>query len=189
MYKVVTPVVTEPVSLAELKTHLRQTGSDAPEDSLLVDVLAGAREWCEAYCGRALAPQTLELFLDTFPADAIALPRPPLVSVTSIKYKDYLGVETTVSASDYIVDTDSDVGRVVPAYGVSWPSFTVYPVNPIRIRYVAGYTTAPAAVKDAIKLYAGLLYVNRDLAVAEDTERVMSAIRALLDPYRVRWWD
>jgi uncharacterized phiE125 gp8 family phage protein len=189
MYKVVTPAAVEPVSLSELKVHIRQTGSDASEDALLDDVLRGAREWCEAYCGRALCTQTLELILDRFPGCDIKLPKPPLQSVTSIKYKDSTGTESTVDTSDYIVDADSDIGRVVPAYGLYWPSFTAYPVNPIRIRYVAGYTAVPAAIKDAIKLYAGLLYVNRDLDVAEDTDKVALAVRALLDPYRVRWWD
>lgn len=190
MYKVVSAVATEPVSLAELKTHLR-LGSDTTEDSLLDDLLRSAREWCEGYTGRALGGQTLELLLDAFPESEIVLPCPPLVSVTSIKYKDSAGTETTVSTSDYIVDADSVLGRVVPAYGVSWPTFTPYPVNPIRIRFTCGYTpaTAPASVKDAIKLRAGLGYVSRDLETGEDTERVMKAVRDKLNPYRVRWWD
>lgn len=184
MYKVVTPIAVEPVTLQELKTHLK-LGAETVEDTLLEGLVRSAREWCEAHIRRAVATQTLELLLDYFPPHGIVLPRPPLQSVTSIKYKDYAGTETALSASAYVVDSDSDVARIVPAYGTYWPAFVAYPVNPIRIRFIAGYTDLPRSIKEAIILKASLGYLNRDLAVAAETGSAVDAIYSLLGPYRV----
>ena len=191
-YKVVTPVAVEPLTVPEVRLHLRLDASTT-EDSLLFSLIKTAREYCEKYTGRALAPQTLEVLMDAFPcAWAISLPMAPLTSVTSIKYTDSAGTETTLAASEYIVDTDSRVGRVVLAYGKTWPTFDPYPSNPIRIRYVAGYTKAPEPIVQAMKLLVGYWYNARE-ADAPTTDRGSAspefAVKALLSPYRNRWWD
>ena len=80
-----TPPAIEPVTLEELKDHLRVDSVD--EDALLTGLLAAAREWCEGFQNRAYITQTLQLWLDEWPAgNAIVLPRPPLQSVASVKY-------------------------------------------------------------------------------------------------------
>lgn len=185
MFKVITPVSTEPVTTAEVKLHLRLT-SDTTEDSLITNLITSAREYCENYTGRALATQTIEMLLDSFSSSSIELPMPPLQSITSVKYKDSDGAETTMDAADYIVDTDSDVGRIVLPYGSSWPSFVPYPANPIRIRYVGGYTTAPKTIKQAMLLLIGYWYANRDMIGSVDPDTAF-AVKALLSQYRVRW--
>jgi len=90
-YKVITAVTAEPVSLADAKLHLRldDIGGSHPHDALVTSLISSAREFAEHYTGRALAQQTLEVALDSFPnGDTIDLPRPPVASVTSIKYDD-----------------------------------------------------------------------------------------------------
>jgi uncharacterized phiE125 gp8 family phage protein len=70
-----------------------------------------------------------------------------------------------MSTDDYIVDTNSEPGRIVLPYDGSWPSDTLYPVNPINIEYVAGYgtsTNVPKTIKQAMKLIVGDLYENRE---------------------------
>jgi len=156
---------------------------------LLTGLILVARDYCEGFTGRAFATQTLEVYLDTFPYGAIELPMSPLQTVTSVKYKDSAGTEVTLSATtDYIVDADSRVGRVVPAYGTAWPSFTPYPVNPIKVRYVTGFVSAPEKVKQAIKLLVGHWYANREASGAISKE-VEFSTRALLSQYRYRWWN
>jgi len=181
-YKVTVPVVTEPLSLAVLKSHLRVTSGD--EDALLDSMIVSAREWCESYTGRGLARQTVEVYLDYW-EDEIELPLPPLASVTSIKYKDSAGTETTVAAASYVVDTDGPIGRIVPAYGTTWPNFTAYPVNPIRIVAVTGYLTAPKSVVQAMELLIGEWYAKREAGEISDV--CMTRVAYLLAPYRVRW--
>ena len=89
----------------------------------------------------------------------------------------------------YAVDTDSEPGLVVPAYGESWPSARDE-VNAVRVRFVAGYGDAsdvPAAIKTWIKMRVGTLYVNSTTIV---TGTIVEALKrdyvdGLLDPYRV----
>lgn len=186
MIKTITPAGYEPIAMSELKLHLRLT-DDTTEDPLLSTLIAAARQYCEQHTGLAFGTQTLELILDAFPTSAISLPTQPVQSVTSIKYKDYLGVETTVSTADYVVDTDS--ATIAPAYGKYWPTFTAYPINPVRIQYVAGYTTIPESLQQAMLLLIGHWYENREgtiiSAVSKELEFAVSSLLAL---HQVRWW-
>src|SRR3990167_5324560 len=97
----VTPTVSDLISLAEAKENLRIISSD--HDSLITRLITGAREWIEGYTGLSVGVQTWELRLDCFPAqhcavDVIDVPKPPLLSVSSVKYNDTGGVEQTLSA-------------------------------------------------------------------------------------------
>ena len=97
MVRIITPVATEPITLAEVRQHLRLPEDEA-EDGLLMSLITTARAYCENYTRRALAEQTLEIYLDKFPGiDPIVLPCPPLQSVTEIGYKDSTGEETILS--------------------------------------------------------------------------------------------
>jgi hypothetical protein len=111
------------------------------------------------------------------------------VSVTSVKYKDSAGVETTMTVNvDYLVDTDSTVGRIVLPYGVNWPLFTEYTVNPIKIRYTAGYAAyaLPKTAKQAMLLHIGYFYAHRDaVELDEETDR---AIKRLLTLHKAGWF-
>ena len=84
------------------------------EDTQLTEWIKVAREYGEDYTGHAFAPQTWEFYLDKFPCrDNFELPKTPLTSVTSLKYKDSAGTETTMTANtDYIVDADSQPGKI-----------------------------------------------------------------------------
>jgi hypothetical protein len=54
----------EPVTLAEMKRHLREFDSVTSADSDITDLIVGAREWVEDYTGRALIDQTWRLTID-----------------------------------------------------------------------------------------------------------------------------
>ena len=160
------------------------------EDSLLAGLIQAAREYAEGYQNRALCTQTWELVLDDWPrGDYVDIPLPPLQSVTDIKYKDNAGTETTWAATDYIVDTDSFVGRVALAYGCSWPNTILYSVGGIRIRFVAGYGTAayvPQVVKQAILLLAAHWYENKEtVLVGSISKEIEFTVHALLGLNRV----
>jgi len=178
--KLITPPASEPVSLAEAKAYLRVDTND--EDALISGLITAAREYCESFQNRAYITQTWELSFDDFPNMPLKLPRPPLVSVESVKVIDSTGAETTLDPSDYIVDTDSEPGRIAFAYGKCWPSVTLQPVNAVKIRYTAGYDDAqkvPQSVKQAMLIYIAHRYEN------PDTDDVPEVVRTLLWPDRV----
>lgn len=184
MIKIITPVATEPITLGEVRQHLRLPENES-EDSLLLSLITTARTYCEHYTRRALAEQTLEICLDRFSGNGpIQLPCPPLRSVTEIGYKDSGGDETILSPSTFLVDMDCEPGRVLPRFGSAWPVFTPYPTSPIRIRFVVGYADLPAAIRLAILLLIGHWYENREATGTVGNE-IHFSVHALLAPYRV----
>lgn len=169
---------------------------DTTEDDLISALITAAREYCEGYTGRALATQTIEAYPPCFPRkNEIEIPYPPLQSVTSVKYTDSSGTETTMTAdTDYIVDADSNVGRIVLPYAGTWPTATLYTVNPIKIRYVAGYYASnpiPKMIKQAMLLLIGHWYESREaVLIGQGTmsKKIEFAVDALLSMYRARWF-
>jgi len=184
MLRIITPVETEPVTLVEVRQHLRLPEEPA-EEELLLALIKTARAYCEDYTRRALAEQTLEMYLDRFPVNSpILLPCPPLRSVTEIGYKDSTGAETILPALDYLVDTDCEPGRILPAYGTAWPVFTPFPASPIQIRFIAGYAVLPEPIRQALLLLMGHWYENRE-ATGTAKDQTAFSVHALLSPYRV----
>ena len=183
------PPTEEPVTLAEIKDHLRVSGT--AEDSLLTLYAQMAREAVEEETWRALMPQTWVLYLAGWPADGIIeLPRPPLASVTSIKYTDEDGVEATLAASNYRVDTAREPGRVVLAPNGEWPSDVLDSVNGVAVTFVAGYADAsavPPMAKAAILLQIGEIYANREAVIVGSTPQVTPAVQRVLNLLRVRY--
>jgi uncharacterized phiE125 gp8 family phage protein len=167
-------VATVANAACEFAASIIKKGFETAEDSLLTRSITVAREYGEEYTRRAFATQTWELVLDDFPSkDFIELPKAPLQSVTSVKYKDYAGTESTMTVTtDYIVDIDSEPGRVVLAYGKTWPSFTAYPSNAVCARYICGYdgTTniIPKCFIQAMLFHVGLLYKYRDSDIPKE---------------------
>lgn len=183
-FKIITPIATEPITLAQVKAHLRLDLSDTSEDNQLTQWISAAREYGETYTRRAFATQTVEMTLDSFPYEEyIELSRAPLQSVTSVIYKDYNAVETTFT--DYIVDIDNEPGKVILAYGKPWPSFTPYPANAVRIRYVCGYDntrTIPKIFVDAMLFHVGLFYKYRDEGIPKE---YTDSLNRLYYPHRI----
>lgn len=175
--RITTP--TEPVTLAEAKLHLRVDGTD--EDALIQGLISAARETCEDRTEGTVPVTGWRLTLDTFP-DAIKLPRPPIVSVESVKYLDTAGVQQTLSPLDYVVDTVSAPGYIVPAFGKAWPE-TRDQINAVEVEYTAGSATPPAAIKAWMLLAIGEMFMNREGSAERPAVSHGFADR-LLDPFR-----
>jgi uncharacterized phiE125 gp8 family phage protein len=161
---------SEPVTLIEFNRHLRaDSDCDAGgEGQYKIDIITTARAEIEDRLSRQIMTATWVAYMDEFPGDDfIVLPFGNLQSVTSVKYKNSSGTETTMTvSSEYIVETNGNqCGRIVLPYGKTWPSFTAYTSHPIAITFVAGWTSSssvPYQIKAAIKLVAADLYANRE---------------------------
>lgn len=173
--KVITAATVDPVSVLEVKDHLR-IDQDV-EDVKLELFIRAAVDWFEWRTGRTLHDTTLEIAFGRFPSGKcpIVLPRAtPLIEVASVTYLDSDGASNTWSSANYIVDTYEDVGRIAPAYGQSYPSFTPYPLNAVRIRYRAGIangspqTYPKEGIRQCIFEIAGALYLNRENVIPTD---------------------
>ena len=154
----------EPVSLADMKLHLRV--DHAHEDDLIEAFMDAARAYAEKVLTyRAFVTQTIEATLDDWPGREIHLPRPPLRDVNSITYFDEDNTPDTVDLADVFIDTASEPGKIVLNRGEEWPDTVLRPANGIVIEYEAGYGVAadvPAEFKQGLKLIVGHWYRNRE---------------------------
>jgi uncharacterized phiE125 gp8 family phage protein len=145
------------------------------EDSLLSAIIQSARECVEDITGRQLLTATWDFFQKDWPStNAIKLPFGNLQDVTSVSWKDTDGIETTLTEiTDYLIETNGDqCGSVVLPYGVSWPSGTLYPSNPIKFRFDCGWESAaevPSKIKAAILMICADLYENRESQIISAT--------------------
>lgn len=184
-----TAPTSEPVTLAELKDHLRIERDEHVDDLLLAGYLKAARQYIEKAQGRQHMTATWKRYLSGgFYAPEIELPYAPLQSVTSIQYIDTNGDTQTLSTSVYSVDTKATPGRVYLAYNQAWPS-TRGIINDVTITYVAGYTAAslvPSTIKSAVMLLAAHLYnVREPVTVGVSSSVVPFGLQMLIEIDRV----
>lgn len=181
------------LAACEFGTSATRLTSSVYEDDLLNAINTAAREHIEDITRRQLIMATYDYYLDAWPGRStpydvlitpadenfVRLPFGNLQSVTHVKYTDSAGTITTMAVStDYLVETNGDqCGRIVLPYSKSWPSATLYPSNPIAIRFVCGWTTAalvPYKIKAAIKMVAADLYENRTAFIEASSRAVIA---------------
>ena len=182
------------VAACEFSTTVIRLTATTIEDDLLNDIITTSREHVEDITRRAIITQTWDFFLTEWPtADFIKLPKGNLQSVSYVKWKDTDGDLTTLTEdTDYHVEQNGDqCGRIVLPYATSWPTGTMYTVQPISIRYVVGWTTralVPYKIKAAMKLICADLYSNREAQVLSGQDyRKNEAVMDLLGSARL--WD
>ena len=196
----------EPLSLNEVKQHLKLEEEDGADDALIAGLIRVAREQAERFTGRALITQGYSLWLDAWPrrrdarlhegwregaltegpAQAVELPRPPLQAVSTILAYDEADQATEFPASAYTVDRASQPGRVVLRRGAAAP-VAARAANGIEIRFTAGYGDSPDAVPEAIRqgllMKVAQLYEGRGDDPWQTVESTGAA--SLWRPYRV----
>lgn len=161
--------------LSHCRIDLAQPGCDADTVNGWIDA---ATEQAELLTGRQLIHATYAMHLDRWPCGYIAVPKPPLSSVTHIKYyAPGSAVLTTWAAANYIVDAPSGPkaqnARIVLAPTASYPSVESRP-GAIVVTFVAGYGPTDTAVPESIK--AGmLLQISRFNESREDAAGAFSA--------------
>lgn len=196
----VTPPAVDPVSLDDVKDHLRIF--DTSEDGSVELYAAAARETMEAarYPGLdiCLITQTWDLFLDAFPRgiNVIEIPKPPLQTIVSISYTNPQNVTTTLDPATYSVDNAPELGpgtgpaRVAPVSG--WPGVSLRALNGVKVRFTAGFgddrSAVPANLQVALMMLAGTAFENReatgDASAAKSIKMVPFGYEAYVGLYR-----
>jgi uncharacterized phiE125 gp8 family phage protein len=145
----ITPPFALPVSLDAAIVAARADGAGMDAE-IELDVRAIAGEVQHAI-QRALIEQTWRVTLDAFPA-AVKLTMPPLIAVEHVKFYDADGILQTLDPQDYITDSVSEPGYVMPAPGRSWPA-TAARINAVEVQYRCGYGANYTAVPAEIQSY------------------------------------
>lgn len=164
---IVTAATKAPITLDEAKNYCSVI-DETIDDTLIQVLIDSATKYVEDWTTRKLINVTLLMTLDRFPLYVITVPRAPFSVVNSIKYLDSAGDQITLDAADYTVDNKTELGRIVPSSGNSWPQ-TFEEINAVEIEFVAGYgpdeVDVPDTIKSAIYLTIDDLYNNRSTQI------------------------
>lgn len=148
-----------PVSLTDFKDQLRIEHAD--QDRLLVTKIQAAVGEVEQVINAAVIARDFVLNLSNWPTEAtdetdkILIPNPPLISVTSIEYRDEADALQTLDPAEYRVSAV----RPIPYIEITGSAPVVYGSgDSIAINYKAGWATTPGEVpfqlREAILLRA-----------------------------------
>lgn len=173
------PPTEEPISLGDLKAHLRIT--ETAEDSALQGFIRAARRAVEARGGLSIISQRWRLSFDAPPSRILTLPRAPIASIDAVEAVSDAGA-AVIGTELYSVETGA-VGRI-KSEG-PWPRGRT--IAGYRIDFTAGWSVASAApeeLKLAVRMLAGHFFENREGAQAERVFAVPQAVDALIAPFR-----
>jgi uncharacterized phiE125 gp8 family phage protein len=182
--------IAEPVSLAEVKQHLRVDIPD--DDALILALISSARQMAETLTNRQLLPATWNLVLDAFPGPSLmGVPAGLSYSIPGhaiLIPQDMNFNLVTMPPEDYVVTSTDDLTRITPIFGQIWQP-TLPQIGAVAVQFVAGYgdsTQVPEGIKHWIKLRVDSLYNQRgEVAFARGRMDKLPYVDALLDPYRI----
>ena len=155
------------LAACEFGTSILTSAPMISDDDELNELIANGRLAVENDTSKKIMSQTWDYCPKSWPSgDRIKIPFGNLTSVTSVKWKDSDGTETTlVENTDYVViQNGTQCGFIGLLYQGSWPSGTLYPHNPITIRFTCGWVTAaevPSIFKQAVKKWCVNNYANK----------------------------
>lgn len=157
------------------------------EKARVMDALVGtATGWAQRLTNRQLITATIEFWFSSFAdacakacrhpgkysPDTILVPRPPLQSLTHIKYYDTANVLQTLASSNYTVvapqGDDAGPAWIRPVPAAVYPNTYCRP-DAVQIRVVCGYgdeaADIPAGIRQGMALYVAEMFERREMAV------------------------
>lgn len=183
-HAIIAPPAAEPLTLAQVKAHLRL--DDNADDTLLTSLIAAARQYLEATTGLALITQRLRFYFDDWPQDGlIQLPIAPLQSLESVTVYDAAGNSQAVALTGHVLDAAASPARLF----IATQPPTSRPLNGIEIDVTAGFGNTGADVPDtltrAMLTHVALMYELRG-AIPSDMQpaAVPAGYDRLVAPFR-----
>lgn len=206
---VVSPPAAELFGVDEAKSHINNLG-DSSKDGDVLSALVAARQHIENVLKRSLCTQTFDWILPGFADDfglywvsgarypyapdcnGFEIPRPPLISVDALYYRDADGAEQSISSSNFRVIAPrgplASCGRLFASGSYTWPA-TIAEPDAVRLRFTAGYggpEQVPEPIRQAAKLLLGDFFENREAQFVGVSVQDNPTVMRLLDPYIVR---
>lgn len=186
----------EPLTLAQLREHLRVDDDVTEWDVSIAAYARAARRLCEQMMRRAIVLQTRVLRMDRFPDAAdqhISLPGGKVQSVTSVTYTDSAGSAQTFAGYNAELGSERYTGRLFLQREQAWPVDVADVGLPVVITYEAGYDieSSPADVIPeehliVIRMITDALFNERS-ATPEAAVNASPILRSLI--YAGRVWS
>jgi len=166
------------VSLATVKAALKIDYTD--DDTELTRLIAAATSWVETYTGLKMTQASRTMRLREWKRTVFS--ELPWVSTTSVTYTDLSGATITmVSGTDYWVDNSQQLAAIEFLEEPTMKDGTLATVT-----FVAGYSTEPNEVVQAIISLVGLWYNNPEAAQPVGLQVVPLGGQFVLEHLRVR---
>ncbi len=181
---ILTPPEANPVSLPQIKRHLRI--DHAEDDEYLIEIAEAATLHVEALIGQSLITRTVRQFVDTVPASrSIPLEAWPINNVQEVRGYDLEGNPNLISADHYMLDNRMDPAALVLNTNVNFNAFS----NGLEIDLVIGYgetgVDIPSNITRAILVLIAHWYEFRGtLPAGDETALIPDGLNVLLAPVR-----
>lgn len=181
----------DPVTLAEAKAQMRVL--HANEDDLITRMISAASRHVENRIGRNLLKRTVTYKRLGFAraCAAIVLPRPPVITVSSVSYVDADGATVVLSAGAYVLLPGPVEDRLAPASGASWPN-AHRGMQSVIVVYDSGYgavaSDVPEDLRHAVLLLVQHFYAHRSAVMDGPAVVTPMAVDALIEPYKTTGW-
>lgn len=176
--------VVEPVSVSELKAHLRIDEDFSQDDLYLQTLITAARVHVENASDRTLIRSKWRMKFDVFPAWEIPLPKPPIMSdAVEVTYIPSDGLFTPQTFTNFRTDRDSTPAFIRPQWNGFWPTCRGAE-NDVTVTYWAGFgpggDSVPTPARHCILMLAAGWYANRESIVQGAINPVPMAVELML---------
>lgn len=174
------------ITLQEAKDHLRVT--DNNQDAVIFDCIKGATSLIESYTGQLLQSSTYCAYLDEKEVVAystLEIWKYPITAISSVKYLNTSGTETTLDSATYSTDITDCPTRI---YLTSTPTTQADKLNVWRVYFTAGHTNRDyiaAELINWVKIFTAFFYQTRQPEYAGYTvSEIAYKYKEALDKYR-----
>lgn len=165
----------EPVGVDDVKVNSYVIDDETEHKFIREDLIPTARRYVEELAKRSLITQTRTQSYDYMPCSPVLLRYGPVQQVNSVAYTDTNEAAQTLASTYYNVDAVRNPGRLLVAYGQTWPT-AFNKANSVVITYVAGFgatgKSVPNIYRRAIIVLCTHWYQNRDQFGCVDDDMV-----------------
>lgn len=188
----VTAPAVAPVTLADVRLHVRADPNDTSEDGYLQGLIDAAVAMVDGQgsLGRAMITQTWAQYVSQAPG-WVRLTMTPFQALTAVQYYDDAGILQDAVLADFEAWLDGDHVRVKPKEDQEWPAADTRP-DAIKITYTAGFgdaaTDVPPDLRHALLMMVGHWYKHREAVSDVPLSAVPMAVESLIGGHRVGWY-
>lgn len=191
LYKITVPPVGLPVSLLEVKEHLRLGLDDTSQDSYLTFLIESAWLCFEKITKRTLLETTFETKRN-FLTPAIQLRRSPFIELVSFRHAVFEGafIDPPVDPSLFYIFEKNEYSYILLREGKSYPTDGLDRLQIVTIEFKAGFENPLSPEHSDIKLallnHISALYENRgDCDKASIASSLPNTSRAIYNKYKI----